>query len=60
MGKDYGLLPPTPVFGYFVPKLLGFHGVNDRIEHWRHKEIQAAKDGVHVRWNSSAKAVTEK
>ena len=59
MANVYKLLP-APMFCQFVPKLFGFHCINNRIKHWRYKEVKAAKNGVHMRWDSLAKAMSEK
>ena len=59
MGNGFELLLPVPIFDQFFPKLLGFHCINNRIEHWRYKEVEVSKNGVHMQWNSPAKAVSE-
>lgn len=60
MDNVYKLLLPAPIFCQFVPKLFGFHCINNRIKHWRYKEVKAAKNGVHMRWNAMAKAMSKK
>ena len=60
MDNVYKLLPPAPIFCQFVPKLFGFHCINNRVEHWRYKEVEAAKNCVHMRWDSLPKAMSEK
>ena len=60
MDNGCGLLPPANIFGHFIPKLFGFHSINNRIEHWRYKEVEVAKNGVDMGWNPSTKPVSEK